>query len=384
MLWKETSPMNERKCLIEDYLSGRYTRAELYRRYGISPKTGRKWLRRFAQEGEAGLADRSRASHSHPNQTPPDIVAALLEFKHRHPKWGAYATIMHLKRCYPDRAWPSISTAGVIFDRHGLVKRRKRRRRTPPHTEPLRYATTPYSVWSADYKGDFEMGNSRRCYPLTISDNYSRFLITCQGMYKTELSAAIRCYKQAFRRYGLPEAIRTDNGYPFASTGAGGLNALSIWLLKLDVMPERIAIGRPEQNPRHERMHRTLKHFAIDPAKGNLSAQQRAFNCFRREYNFQRPHQSLHGDTPSDWFTPSPRALPDQLPPVEYQQSLVVRRVRHDGYIKWRGKTLYLSHALAKEPVGLKQLDSGCWQIYFTKLSLGVLDERLGRIITPK
>ena len=384
MPWKETCAMQERKCLIEDFISGRYSRAELYRRYGISPRTGRKWLRRFAEEGWAGLADRSRASHNHPNETPPDIVAALLDFKHRHPKWGAYATVRYLNRHYPDQPWPSISTAGAIFDRHGLVKRRKLRHRVPPHTEPLRHATTPYSVWSADYKGDFEMANGRRCYPLTISDNYSRFLITCKGMYKPQLDAAKYCYQQAFERYGLPEAIRTDNGYPFASRGIGGLSLLSIWLLKLDVMPERIASGHPEQNPRHERMHKTLKHFAIDPPKGNLSAQQRAFNSFRREYDFDRPHQSLDGDTPSDWFTPSPRPLPKKLPTVEYEESWETRRVRGDGHIKWRGRELYLSQTLARESVGLKQLDSGCWQIYFAKLSLGVLDERLGRIITPK
>lgn len=289
-----------------------------------------------------------------------------------------------MKRNQPDEPWPSISTTGVIYDRHGLVKHRRPRKHVPPHTEPLCHALTPHSVWSSDYKGDFVMGNGRRCYPLTISDNYSRLLIVCQGMHKIGLDAAKRSYRKAFVRYGLPDAIRTDNGYPFASCGAGGLNALSIWLLKLDIMPERIAAGCPQQNPRHERMHRTLKHFVINPAKGNLSAQQRAFNRFQHEYNFERPHQALDGDTPSDWFTPSPRPFPQRLSPVDYAEAFEVRRVRHDGYIKWRGRLHYLSLALAGESVGLTLIDNDRWQISFAKLSLGVLDQRLGRIITPR
>lgn len=383
MPWNETCPVKERKSLIQDAHSGRYTHTELCQRYRISRKTGYKWLRRYDQEGRPGLVDRSRAAHCHPNQTSPQIVEALLEFKHRHPKWGAYAIVRHLKRAQPHRRWPAISTAKGIFERHGLTTPRRKRRRVPPHTEPLRHAVTPQSVWSADYKGDFQMGNGQRCYPLTMSDNYSRFLITCQGMHKPSLNAVQRCYQRAFERYGLPEAMRTDNGYPFASCGLGGLNPLSIWLLKLDVMPERIAAGHPEQNPRHERMHRTLKHFAIDPPKGNLSAQQRAFNRFRPEYNFERPHQALDGDTPSDWFTASPRPWPRHVPSVDYNSDYQVRRVRHDGYIKWQGQTLYLSQALAAEPVGLVPIDNDQWQIYFARLSLGVLDSRLARIIAP-
>lgn len=384
MPWNETCAMSERKSLIDAWMTGQYNHTELCRRFGISRRIGYKWLARYAEEGKAGLADRSRAPHSHPNQTPASVVAALLEFKHQHPKWGAYAIIHYLRRHQPDQRWPSVSTAGVIFDRHGLVKHRQPRKHVPPHTEPLRHATTPYSVWSSDYKGDFAMGNGRRCYPLTISDNHSRFLIVCQGMYSIGLDAAKHRYKQAFSRYGLPQAMRTDNGYPFASCGAGGLNALSIWLLKLDIMPERIAPGCPEQNPRHERMHRTLKHFAIDPAKGNLSAQQRAFNRFRQEYNFDRPHQALDGETPSDRFTASPRPYPQQLTPIEYDEVFEVRSVRHDGSIKWRGRQHYLSQALAKESVGLKPIDNDCWQIYFARLSLGLLDERLGRIVRPR
>lgn len=383
MPWKETCAMNERKSLIEAFLNRPENRAELCRRYGISRKTAYKWAQRFIEEGSDGLNDRSRAAHHHPNETPASIVAALLRFKHAHPKWGPYAIIHHLKREQPHQAWPSVSTAGGIFARHGLTQPSPKRRRVPPHTEPLRHATTPSSVWSADYKGDFLMGDARRCYPLTISDNYSRFLICCQGMYKINLDAAKRCYTSAFERFGMPQAIRTDNGYPFASCGLGGLNRLSIWLLKLNVLPERIAPASPQQNPRHERMHRTLKHFAINPPKGNLSAQQRAFNHFRIEYNCQRPHQALRGDTPSQRFDSSPTPFPRRTPRVEYEERFTVRRVRRDGYIKWRGRRLYLSQALAGEPVGLLQIDNSRWQIYFATLCLGVLDELKKRVVTP-
>lgn len=384
MPWKETCPMKERVAFIEAWLSREFSLSELCRRFGISRKTGYKWIARFTEEGRSGLTDRRRCAHHHPNQTPDEIVAALLAAKHRHPDWGPVTLIKWLRRRQPQRPWPAPSTAGEILKRHGLVRPRQRRKRVPPHSEPLHHATAPGVVWSADYKGDFLMANGRRCYPLTLFDNYSRFLIDCKGMYAIGLDPVMQRYERAFHRWGLPQAIRTDNGYPFASCGIGGLNALSIWLLKLDVMPERIAPGHPEQNPRHERMHRTLKHAAIDPPKANLSAQQRAFNRFRDDYNYERPHSSLQDQVPAQLFTGSLRRYPQRLPDVVYDHSYEVRRVRRDGTIKWRGHQPYLSQALAKEPVGLRRLGHQRWQIYFAKMALGVLDARLNRIIWPK
>lgn len=383
MPWKETCPVNERKAFVRAWLSRRYTLVDLCGASQISRKTAYKWVARFQEAGWPGLEDRSRAPHGHPNATPEALVAALLKAKHQHPDWGPGLLIDWLRRREPQRPWPAASTAGEILKRHGLVKPRKKRRRAAPHTQPLRHASAAHKVWSGDFKGDFALGNGRRCYPLTLTDNYSRFLIECRGLYSTQLGPVKRCYEKAFREFGLPDAIRTDNGYPFAGLGLGGLSQLSIWLLKLGVLPERIAPGHPEQNPRHERMHRTLKAGAISPPKANLCAQQRAFNRFREEFNFERPHQGIDKHTPAELFGPAPRAFPSTIPPLHYPTEWSVRRVRSKGQIKWRGRELYLCSALAGEPVGLKPLGHGRWQIHFAQLTLAVLDETIYRIRRP-
>ena len=383
MPWKETCDMDERKNFIEAWKSRKFSKSALCRRFGVSRPTGDKWINRVLAEGQAGLVDRSRSAHQRPNQTPEPVVRALLKAKHQHPDWGPRTLVKWLARRYPQQAWPAPSTAGEILKRHGLVKPRTKRKKVPPHTEPLRHATAPHAVWSADFKGDFEMGNARRCYPLTLSDNHSRFLICCQGLYSTALDPVKKHYELAFRRWGLPLAIRTDNGYPFASCALGGLNALSIWLLKLGVMPERIAPGRLEQNPRHERMHRTLKAAAIDPPKANLSAQQRAFNRFWHDYNYERPHLSIDDQCPGELFNVSSRPYPHHIAEPQYPQSHQVRRVRTDGSIRWQGQLIYVSVALTGEPVGLCPIGDDQWQLYYARLALGVLDDRLRRIIRP-
>lgn len=383
MPWKETCTMHERIDFIKAWKSQDFSVSELCRRFGISRKTGYKWINRVLEEGRPGLQDRPRRSHHHPNQTPHALVKALLEFKQQHPTFGPGKVVKRLRVLRPQQPWPAVSTVGEIFKKHGLVKPRVKRKRVPPHTEPLRHATRTYAVWSADFKGDFAMGNGIRCYPLTLFDNYSRYLIDCHGLYGTSLEPVKQRYIQAFRRYGLPQALRTDNGYPFASCGIGGLSALSIWLLKLGVMPERIAPGHPEQNPRHERMHRTLKAAAINPAKANLSAQQRAFNHFRGEYNHERPHDALKDRCPGELFNPPLKPYPERLPTVHYTEEYTVRRVRTDGTIKWQGHLIYLASALAREPVGLRPIGNDLWQLYYARLALGVLDGRLLRIIRP-
>lgn len=383
MPWKETCPMTERTAFIEDWLTGQYTVTELARIHGISRKTAYKFIDRFKHHGRKGLADLSRAPHHHPNATSPEVIAELLAAKLRHRSWGPVTLIDWLRRKDPDRTWPAPSTAGEILKRHGLVKPRRRRRRTPPYHAPLSHATAPNTVWSADYKGQFKTGDRRLCYPLTLSDNYSRFLIACQGMERIDLIRAQACYLQAFRRYGLPVAIRTDNGTPFASTSLGGLTRLSVWLLKLGVWPERIERGCPEQNPRHERMHRTLKAATASPPKSNLSAQQRSFNRFLAEYNHERPHRAHQGRTPVEFYEPSPRPYPKRLPQVSYPDHFDVRKVRHNGEIKWHGRLIYVSELLRGEPVGLRAVDDGCWQLYFAPMPLGILDERVGTILRP-
>ncbi len=312
MPWKETCAMTERHAFIKAWLSREFTKTELCRRFGISRPTGDKWIYRFYEQGSKGLIDRSRAPQHCANRTEEALVKQILALKHRYPTWGPKPLRDKLIRDKPDITWPATSTVGEILKRHGLVKRRRKRHRIPPHSQPLQHAIAPNAVWSADFKGHFAMGNGKRCYPLTITDNYSRFLFTCQGQYGLKLKPVQVCYEQAFRRYGLPDAIRTDNGYPFAQVCLGGLSPLSIWLLKLGVKPERIAPGHPEQNPRHERMHRTLKAATASPPKANLSAQQRAFNRFLEEYNYQRSHQGLGmGRRPADVYTSSTRPFPE-------------------------------------------------------------------------
>ena len=384
MNWKVTCTMGERTAFIEAWLSRRFTTTELCVRFGISRKTGHKWINRFKALGMTGLEDDSRARHSQSHQTADAVVTRILELKNQYPDWGPVTIRSSLYREDPGAHWPAASTVGEILKAHGLVKRRRPRRKTPPQTQPLGHALGPNEVWSADFKGQFRLGNGQLCYPLTITDNYSRLLITCQGLASPKLEPSIALYRQAFRDYGLPRAIRTDNGWPFAMTTLGGLTPLSIWLIKLGVYPERIASGNPQQNGRHERMHRTLKAATAKPPREDMQAQQRAFDRFMREYNHERPHQSLGlGICPVDVHTHSPRMLPEVLPEIEYPSGYAVRKVKHGGYIKLHGEPIYTTRQLVGEYIGLEPLEFDRWQLYFGGVCLGVVDERRGRVIRP-
>lgn len=385
MPWKETCAMNEKERFIRAWLEPGRKVNRLCKRFGISTKTGYKWINRFQEEGFPGLADRSRARHTQAHQTPAAVVEQILELKHRHPDWGPVSIDSALYRANPDFPWPATSTIGEILKRHNLVKPRRKRAKVPPLTEPLAHAIEPNDVWSADYKGQFQLGNGRWCYPLTMSDNCSRLLIRCQGLYGPKLKPSMAVYESAFREYGLPRRIRTDNGFPFAMVTLGGLTPLTVWLLKLGVMPERIDPGCPQQNPRHERMHRTLKAKTASPPKANLSAQQRAFNRFRREFNEVRTHQGLgRGVCPADRYRASPRPYPNPIPDMYYPDNYQVRKVKCGGYIKLNGHSLYLTRQLIGEQVGLKPIGLDLWQLYFGELKLGVIDERLKRVIRPR
>ncbi|MDQ2078546.1 IS481 family transposase [Marinimicrobium sp. ABcell2] len=384
MTWKETCTMSERESFINGWLSGCFSVTELCERFGVSRKTGHKWINRFKAEGMAGLADQSRARHTQAQRTPEAVIERIVELKLRYDRWGPVTIHSALHRDNPDGHWPAISTIGEILSAHNLVKTRRPRRKTPPHTQPLAHATGPNEVWSADFKGHFRLGNGHWCYPLTLSDNCSRLLISCRGMPTLDLKASFEVYRQAFRSYGLPKVIRTDNGWPFAMNVLGGLTPLAIWLLKLNIYPERIAPGKPSQNGRHERMHRTLKDHTAKPPKGDMSAQQRAFNHFRNEYNEERPHQSLGlGKCPIDVHVPSPRPYPERIPQIHYPDEFAVRKVKYGGYIKLNGQPIYTTRQLTGEHIGLEPLDHERWQLYFGRLKLGVVDERLGRVIRP-
>jgi transposase InsO family protein len=384
MPWRETCAMDEREAFLRAWWSGEFTMSELCHRFNVSRPTGYKWMHRGQAEGCQGLVDRSRAPHGHPNATPPPQVAEIVKLKRRHPSWGPYTIAEWLRREHATENWPAVSTMGEILKRHGLVVPRRRRGHVPPHTQPFAAVNQANDVWSADFKGPFRLGNARRCYPLTISDNFSRYLLCCQALSRPHGVPTRACFEAVFWEYGLPRAIRTDNGPPFATLAVGGLSALAVWLLKLGVHPERIAPGHPQQNGRHERMHRTLKMATAAPPRATMSAQQRAFNRFRQEYNEERPHRSLGGgQRPSDLYRVSPRTYSGRLPELHYPDSFAVRKVRVEGHMKWHGQEVFVSKTLANEYVGLNPLEQDRWEVYFASLCLGILDGRTAKILRP-
>ena len=278
----------------------------------------------------------------------------------------------------------SSQTLGELLKRRGLVVARRRRTHTPPYTTPFSHAQAANDVWSIDFKGQFSLGNGQRCYPLTVTDNYSRYLLCCQGLLEPRHAPVQARLERLFREHGLPQFLRSDNGAPFASVTVGGLSQLAIWCIKLGITPERIAPGKPQQNGRHERMHRTLKAETVTPPRATLLAQQRAFDRFLATFNDERPHQALGaGRRPADLYRPSPRRFPDRLPGIEYDTGLQVRKVRTAGHIRWHGQEIYLSKTLTGEPVALKPIEHDCWQVYFGNVYLGVLDPRRARVKRP-
>ena len=381
MPWKESCAMDQKIQMIGNWLSSEYSITELSEMYGVSRKTIYKWIGRYETAGEDGLKELPRAPWDHPNETPSELVANILAVKYRHMKWGPRKVVAWLRNQYPDKKWPSYSTANGILKKNGLVKSHKVRRRTPPYTEPFIGCNRPNAVWSADFKGQFRMGDGRLCYPLTITDNNSRYLLGCQGLNRPTYEQTKPRFEFVFRENGLPDAIRTDNGAPFASVALGGLSRLSVWFIRLGIRPERIEIARPEQNGRHERLHRTLKESAVSPPRSNQAEQQRAFDRFGYEYNYQRPHEALGQKTPASVYKPSVKPYPAKTPSVEYDSNVIVRQVHNKGDIKWKGNLIYVSEALAGEPVSLKQLDNHLWEIRFSFHHLGILDERTGKIM---
>jgi len=382
MPWKETSAMDQRLQLIGDWLSREYTKCELSQIYGISRPTVDKWIARYQTRGPSGLEEASRAPQRHPNQTAISLCEAIVAMKLQHQQWGPKKVLDRLRREQPQRPWPADSTAGLILKRAGLVRPRVRRRHMAPHTEPFRDCAGPNQVWSADFKGDFRLGNGARCYPLTLSDNFSRYLLLCQALTLHTYDVVRPWMEWGFREYGLPEAIRTDNGPPFASLALGGISPLAKWWIQLGIRPERIRPGNPAQNGRHERMHRTLK--AAVPPQPDLQAQQRHYEPFRREYNWERSHEALNRHPPGSVYQASPRPYPPKLRPIEYEAGFIVRRVRHNGEIKWKGHHIYVSEVLAKEPLGLKPVDEDRWELYYSFQRLGIWDPRTNTITQPE
>ena len=375
MPWKEICAMNQKMQLIGDYLKQSYTVTQLSEIYEVSRNTIYKWIKRYKQGGNEGLTDRISAPSRHPNATSLEIGRELTDFKIQHKHWGPKKVVSWLKQHRSEQPWPAVSTASNILKQAGLVKTRKKRSRTAPYTEPFQECTGPNMVWSVDYKGQFKTGDSKLCYPLTFTDNYSRHLLGCTGLNHPSYELSRPVFEAMFKKYGMPVAIRTDNGQPFGSTGLGGLSQLSVWLIKLGIKPERIKAGHPEENGRHERMHRSLKEATANPPMKNLKEQQKAFDAFRIEFNEERPHEALGMQTPASNYKPSLRAYPARLPKVVYPLRYLVRQVRQNGEIKWKGEKVYISQALPGEPVALKQVAAYQWRVYFSTYLLGTLDE---------
>jgi putative transposase len=383
MSWQKPPVKVQKMRFISDWLKSEYTMTALCQRYGISRQCGYELINRYAEEGEEAFEAHSRCRHYHPNQTPQESVSFILKTKQRFQTWGPATLKAWLEAEYPKYDWPAASTIGDILKRHGLVKPRQLRRRVPPHSEPLRECNGPNRVWSADYKGQFRMKNNKYCYPLTITDNFSRYLFCCDGYHEINGKKAIKSFAKVFYDYGLPEAIRTDNGYPFASTALGGLTRLSIWLLKLNILPERIEPGCPQQNPRHERMHRTLKAGINSNTKSSLQAQQKWFDHFKNEFNEERPHHSLNFKRPAEIYQASTREYPSVLPEVTYPDDFLIRKVRSNGEIKYFGKQFFISELLYGEPIGLEMIDEDRAVVYFARLKLGIIDAKLDKIGRP-
>ena len=376
MPWMETAPVDQRRDFVKAHRSRGWSMSELCDRFSVSRKTGYKWLRRAESEGWAGLEDRSRRPRSCPFRTSAAVEAAIVAVKRAHEDWGPRKILDYLARRQPWLPLPAVSTAGRLLDRRGLVKRSPRRRRWRHPSGPRTLPLAANEVMTADFKGQFRTGDGIYCYPLTIADEYSRYLLCCKALSSVRTEEAWPVFERLFRRVGLPRAIRTDNGSPFSATGLHGLCALSVWWIRLGIQHQRIRPGKPQDNPCHERMHRTLKRATARPPAANARAQQRRFDTFRWEYNEERPHDSLGGETPATLWRPSARPYPSTLPEPHYPGHLEKRLVSNAGCFRFKKQVVFISQALAQEWIGLEEVEDGLWSVFFYDVLLARLDER--------
>jgi putative transposase len=373
--------MDARVQFVADYLTGNFTMTELCRRYSVSRPTGYQLVKRYEAEGERGLALRSRRPLTHPQETPAAIVRDILQLRERHPHWGPRTLLQRLRRRAPDVAWPAASTVGVLLHRHGLSTPRRRQRPIPVAPRGPAAPEAANAEWSIDFKGQFATADGRLCYPLTVMDRFSRYLLGCRALAAPRSQPTRAVLEALFREFGLPDRIRSDNGVPFAGpTTIARLSRLSVWFIRLGILPELIQPGCPAQNGRHERMHRTLKQYTARPPASTLAAQQRRFAAFRAEYNEERPHAALNGLTPTMLYVPSSRPLPRHLPEVTYPGHYAWRRVKPNGCVKWRNQEIVVTTVLIGELVGLEEIADDAWAVYFGPVRLGTLDERRGRL----
>jgi putative transposase len=370
--------MDERVRFIALWLGEELSKSQLCRAFGVSRKTGYKWARRYREEGVKGLVDRSRAARSHPGTTPLEIEEAILGVR-REFGWGPEKLLAILRRRHPKKAWPSRATIANILRRNGLASARRVRRRVEPSSSPLGDVTEPNQLWSADFKGWFRTGDGRRCDPLTIMDGHSRYLIRCDSVPQ-QYETARGVFTAAFREYGMPLRIRTDNGPPFASVGLTGLSRLSAWWIRLGISHERIEPGKPQQNGSHERFHLTLKQEVCSPPALTAIAQKERMQSFRHTYNHVRPHQALQNKLPAELYIASCRPYPVLHKDLQYEDAHAIRRVRSEGAIKWRGKERFLSQALAKELVAIEDYTDSHMLIRYAHVPVALIHTQTNKI----
>ncbi|MGA9533159.1 MAG: IS481 family transposase [Anaerolineales bacterium] len=370
MPWEGVTVSEQKQRFIEDYLLSYYSVTELAERVSISRKTAYKWINRHKEQGQAGLEDQPRRPKSCPWQTPSEIAEELIALRKAHPHRGPKKLLNAMARRDPDRTLPAISTAAKILAEAGLVKPRRRHRRAHPGC-PQTKAAGPNDIWPADYKGQFRLKNGQYCFPLTVSDLATRFILGVDAHPTISLEHSVAHFRRLFAEYGLPTRIRTDNGVPFASNALARLSQLSVWSIKLGIYPELIEPGKPQQNGVHERMHRTLKQEATIPPASSLKGQQKKFDAFRREFNEDRPHEAIDMKRPAELYQPSSHQFPKKIEAYEYPGHFLVRRVSRAGTIRVFKNQIFVSNTLQEDYVGLEEVDDGVFDLYFCYYQIG-------------
>lgn len=378
MPWNTMDVRDQRLMFVGDVLRDQDSFAGLCRRYGISRKTGYKWVDRYRQQGLEGLQDRSSKPDGHPCRVPFSLRQEIADLRtHGQLTLGAKKIQVKLRELHPDIDPPAVSTINKILSQAGLSRSKVKRRRYDRYRQPLSETAAPHELWSVDFKGQFKLAGGQWCYPLTVMDDHSRYLVGIRGQESVEHRATRANFRRLFQAHGLPQRIRSDNGTPFSSNSTAGLSQLSIWWIRLGIHPERIEPGKPQQNGRHERMHRTFKDAVLSKPCGSMKAQQRSFERFRQDYNADRPHESLDMQTPASRYDKSPRDYPAKLPPIDYPSYFQVKKVSPSGVIYQRRGQSYISHLLSGEYIGLDVIDDGIYDVYFSFYRLGRLDTTL-------
>lgn len=372
-MWMQSDVVGERTRFVNAVRSGDESFSDVCARFGVSRKTGYKWMARADANGS--LEDASRRPRNSPRRLDDELAELFVQLRHARPKWGARKLLARLQRLHGDAYdWPSASTVGQLLKQRNLLHKRRSKPKLDAYVSPLSPMDEPNAVWCADFKGDFKTGDRRRVLPLTLTDGASRYILRCIAVARGDLEHVKPVFESAFREFGLPRVIRTDNGPPFVSIGPGGLSKLSVWFFKLGIHHERTKPGKPTQNARHERMHRTLAEDTASPPAKSLREQQRRFDSFCRIFNEERPHEGLGMKTPSDVYYDSPRPFPRKIEQPTYPAHHQLRVVRPDGAIQFGGHYIFVSEALAKETIGLEERDDGTLGLYFSTRSLGVID----------